>query len=40
MHGTCMLVLAQQNVSESIDEFVLRINKLSQECDFVTVNAH
>ena len=34
-----MLASAQQNVCESIDEFVLRINKLSQECDFVAVNA-
>ena len=34
-----MLASAQQIVCESIDEFVLRINKLSQECDFVAVNA-
>ena len=34
-----MLASAQQNVNESIDEFVLRINKLSQECDFTGVNA-
>ena len=34
-----MLASARQNVCESIDEFVLRINKLSQECDFVPVNA-
>ena len=34
-----MLASAQQNVCESIDEFVLSINKLSQECDFVAVNA-
>ena len=34
-----MLASAQQNVSESIDEFVLGINQLNQECDFVAVNA-
>ena len=39
MFARRLLASAQQNVSESVDEFVLRIYKLSQEYDFVTVNA-
>ena len=34
-----MLATAQQNVGESIDEFVLRINKLTQNCNFTAVTA-
>ena len=33
------LATARQNESESVDEFVLRINKLGQDCNFVAVNA-
>ena len=34
-----LLATAQQNVGESIDEFVLRINKLTQNCNFTAVTA-
>ena len=34
-----MLATAKQNVGESVDEFILRINKLSQNCDFTAVSA-
>ena len=34
-----MLATARQTISESVDEFVLRINKLSQDCNFASVSA-
>ena len=34
------LATAYQSDSETVDEFVLRINKLCQECNFTAVNAH
>ena len=34
-----LLATAQQNIGESIDEFVLRIDKLSQNCSFTAVTA-
>ena len=34
-----LLATARQNISESIDEFVLRIDKLSQNCSFTAVTA-
>ena len=34
-----MLATAKQDTSESVDEFILRINKLSQNCDFTAVSA-
>ena len=34
-----MLATAKQDTGESVDEFILRINKLSQNCDFTTVSA-
>ena len=34
-----MLAKAKQDVGESVDEFILRINKLSQNCDFTAVSA-
>ena len=34
-----LLTTAQQKDDELIDEFVLRLNGLSQNCHFVTVNA-
>ena len=33
------LATAQQKDAESMDEFVLRLNRLSQNCDVVAVNA-
>ena len=29
-----MLAIAKQDAGESVDKFILRINKLSQNCDF------
>ena len=34
-----LLATARQNIGESIDEFVLRIDKLSQNCSFTAVTA-
>ena len=34
-----MLATAKQDAGESVDEFILRINKLSQNCDFTAVSA-
>ena len=34
-----MLATAKQDTGESLDEFILRINKLSQNCDFTAVSA-
>ena len=34
-----LLATAQQKDGESIDEFVLRLNGLSQNCNFVAMNA-
>ena len=34
-----LLAMAQQNIGESIDEFILRIDKLSQNCSFTAVTA-
>ena len=34
-----MLATAKQDADESVDEFILRINKLSQNCDFTAVSA-
>ena len=34
-----MLATAKQDTGESVDEFILRINKLSQDCDFTPVSA-
>ena len=34
-----MLATAKQDIGESVDEFILRINKLSQNCDFTSVSA-
>ena len=36
-----MLATAKQDTGESVDEFILRINKLSQNCDFaVSAQTH
>ena len=37
-HGH-MLATPKQDAGESVDEFILRINKLSQNCDFTAVSA-
>ena len=34
-----MLATAKQDTGESFDEFILRINKLCQDCDFTAVSA-
>ena len=34
-----MLATAKQDTGESVDEFILRINKLGQTCDFTAVRA-
>ena len=34
-----LLATARQNIGESIDEFVLRIDKLSQNCSFTAITA-
>ena len=34
-----MLATAKQDTGKSVDEFILGINKLSQDCDFTTVSA-
>ena len=34
MYARYMLATAKQDTGESVDEFILRINKLSQNCDF------
>ena len=34
-----MLATAKQDTGESVDEFTLRINKLTQNCDFTAVSA-
>ena len=34
-----MLATAKQDAGESVDEFILRINELSQNCDFTAVSA-
>ena len=34
-----MLATAKQDAGESVDEFIFRINKLSQNCDFTAVSA-
>ena len=34
-----MLATAKQDTGELVDEFILRINKLSQNCDFTSVSA-
>ena len=33
-----MLATAKQDTGESVDEFILRINKLSQNCSFTAVS--
>ena len=39
MYARHLLATARQNIGESIDEFVLRIDKLSQNCSFIAVTA-
>ena len=34
-----MLATTKQDTDESVDEFILRINKLSQDCNFTAVSA-
>ena len=34
-----MLATAKQDTDELVDEFILRISKLSQDCDFTAVSA-
>ena len=39
IYASHLLATARQNIGESIDEFVLRIDKLSQNCSFTAVTA-
>ena len=39
MYARHLIATARQNIGESIDEFVLCIDKLSQNCSFTAVTA-
>ena len=39
IYARLMLTTAKQDTGESVDKFILGINKLSQDCDFTTVSA-